>query len=133
MKNIIKEWIDFAQKDMRTNEKLLKYSDFDTEIVTFHCQQAIEKHFKAFLLENGWQLQKTHDIVTLHKEIKKIKDFGFDYGIINSIYKMYSDIRYPGYYNPPTEEQVREFYKFALEVEQKIKKELGVEGEESGF
>jgi hypothetical protein len=37
----------------------------------------------------------------------------------------YSKTRYPDDHIPPTEEQALEFYKFALEVEERIKEEIG--------
>lgn len=42
-------------------EKLEKEEDI-TEIVCFHCQQAVEKYLKALLLSNNEDIQKTHNI-----------------------------------------------------------------------
>jgi HEPN domain-containing protein len=125
MKNGISDWLIVAQEDMLVADELLKVECVPTGAVTFHCQQAIEKYFKAFLLDNGWKLKKIHNLQTLYTEIKKIKDLSLDIDIITKIYDKYSETRYPDDYNPPTEEQAREFYKFALEVEEIIKKELG--------
>jgi HEPN domain-containing protein len=50
---------------MRTVKILLEKDNFDTDIVTFHCQKAIEKYFKAFLLGNGWKLGKIHNLDAL--------------------------------------------------------------------
>jgi HEPN domain-containing protein len=103
---------------------LLKLDIIITSSITFHCQQAIEKYFKGFLIENGWELQKTHDLEFLYDEILKIKDLSLDINFIKEIYKRYEKVRYPGDYYPPREEEAREYYKFALEVKSKIEQEL---------
>jgi HEPN domain-containing protein len=128
MKNRIKEWFVVAQEDMRVARALLKEDPVPTSATTFHCQQAIEKYFKAFLLENEWELEKTHDLAYLYQEIKKIKNLNLDEQMISKIYKSYSHTRYPDDYAPPTEEQAREFYKFVQIVGQTIKKELRAKG-----
>lgn len=57
----IQEWINKANKDIKAVEKLEKEEDI-TEIVCFHCQQAVEKYLKALLLSNNEDIQKTHNI-----------------------------------------------------------------------
>lgn len=124
MKNGVKEWIMVADKDMLTIANLVKCETIVTDSVAFHCQQAIEKYFKAYLLENGWQLQKTHDLANLYGEIKKIKDLQIDEKVLSKIDDVYVDIRYPDDYREPTGEEVEAFYKFTQEVAKKIKQEL---------
>jgi HEPN domain-containing protein len=55
------EWLEFAKKDLATAELLLTNEGFP-EIIAFHCQQAIEKALKAYLVCVGKQFPKTHDI-----------------------------------------------------------------------
>jgi HEPN domain-containing protein len=124
MKSITKEWLLKAHEDIWAADLIVKEDYYYTAVATSHCQQAIEKYFKAFLLEHGWKLVKTHDLPELYEEIKKIKDFNLNENIISEIYDRYSGTRYPDDYNPPTQEQTREFYKFALEVQKKITEEL---------
>ena len=45
----IKEWISKAEKDIKTVEIMKEVEDI-TEIVCFHCQQAVEKYLKALLI-----------------------------------------------------------------------------------
>ncbi|MDR1523443.1 MAG: HEPN domain-containing protein [Endomicrobium sp.] len=132
MKNIIKDWLKFADDDIKAANSILKDNEYgdgyiNTGAVVFHCQQAIEKYFKGFLIENGWELQKTHNLNFLYNEILKIKDLSLDINFIKEIYERYEryeKVRYPGDYYPPTEEEAREYYKFALEVKSKIEQEL---------
>lgn len=57
------EWIQFSKMDLATASHL-----YDTmrpaplEIICFHCQQAAEKALKAFLISQGAELSRTHDL-----------------------------------------------------------------------
>ncbi|MBN1344982.1 MAG: HEPN domain-containing protein [Phycisphaerae bacterium] len=57
------DWLRLADRDLRRVEKLLDAGD--PEAAAFFLQQASEKLLKAFLLANGWQLQRTHDLEVL--------------------------------------------------------------------
>jgi HEPN domain-containing protein len=44
------DWLRFAEADLKAAELLQHFDDFPTAIHAFHCQQAIEKSLKAFLV-----------------------------------------------------------------------------------
>jgi len=73
MKKQAEEWITLADKDLYAAEIMFKEDYSLTNIVAFHCQQAIEKYFKAFLIENDAPLIRTHDLIKLNGMIKEIK------------------------------------------------------------
>ena len=125
MKNGIKDWIIVADKDIISVRELMKNSQL-VSAAAFHCQQAIEKYFKAYLLEHDWELQKTHDLMKLYSEIKKIKDLQIDEDTLMEIDKVYMDTRYPDDYVEPSEKEIERFYNFAKDIASQIKKELGV-------
>jgi HEPN domain-containing protein len=50
MKKLINDWIILAEKDIKTASLIIS-EEYLTNIVAFHCQQAIEKYFKAYILE----------------------------------------------------------------------------------
>jgi HEPN domain-containing protein len=56
-----------------------------TNIVAFHCQQAIEKYFKAYILEHDKPLLKIHDLLKLYGMIKQIKDLEIDEDLLSII------------------------------------------------
>ena len=58
------EWLTNAERDMRLVGLILE-SEEDPYGAGFHLQQALEKALKAFLLYNGWRLQRTHNLATL--------------------------------------------------------------------
>ncbi|MBI5878168.1 MAG: HEPN domain-containing protein [Chloroflexi bacterium] len=47
------DWLRYAQSDLRTAEILQHVDDFPTAIHAFHCQQAIEKSLKAYLVASA--------------------------------------------------------------------------------
>ena len=67
----IKEWLTKADKDIKTVE-IMKDIDDVTEIVCFHCQQAVEKYLKTLLLANDIEFSKTHNIDFLLKQCMEI-------------------------------------------------------------
>lgn len=50
-----KEWFAIAEKDLKS-AKILFEHDVDYGIVCFHCQQAIEKYLKGYLILKSGEL-----------------------------------------------------------------------------
>ena len=101
-----------------------------TNIVTFHCQQAIEKYFKAFILDNNKPLLKIHNLLTLYGTIKEIIDLNLNEDMLSTVNDIYLESRYPGEVgllddaSMLTIEQANQFFIFAKEIETKIKSEI---------
>jgi len=121
MKKAIYDWIKVADNDMNINKSLLKDDPIQFAGVVFHSQQAIEKYFKAFLLDKGWNLQKTHDLTNLYGEVQKYIDLEIDLNVLIDIDNMYLDARYPDNYHDPNEEEAKKSYELAEKIEKKIK------------
>ena len=60
MKNITTEWIKQAQEDLNAAIYLSEGKYFRS--ACFHSQQSMEKSIKAFLLKEGWDLERIHNI-----------------------------------------------------------------------
>jgi HEPN domain-containing protein len=58
-------WLEIAEKDLDRANRLI---EDDAELAGFCLQQAVEKFLKAFLISNGWEHRKSHDLVTLLDE-----------------------------------------------------------------
>ena len=121
MKNITKDWILMADKDLSAAEILSKEEYPLTNIVVFHCQQAIEKYLKAFLVENDIPIIKTHDLIKLNDVIKEIIDLKIDETNLLLVNDIYSESRYPGEIGLlpdglPTNEQAKDFIEYAKEI-----------------
>jgi HEPN domain-containing protein len=129
MKKQVEAWIGFAEKDMLTISEIIENYNL-TNIVIFHCQQAIEKYFKAFILENEKPLTRIHNLLALYGIIKEITDLNIDEDLLSTINDIYFESRYPGEIgllddgSMPTIEQANQFFIFAKEIETKIKNEI---------
>ncbi|MDR2096834.1 MAG: HEPN domain-containing protein [Treponema sp.] len=60
MKKQVEDWILLADKDLYAAEIIIKDDYPLTNIVAFHCQQAIEKYLKAYLIEKDVSLRYTY-------------------------------------------------------------------------
>ena len=119
MKKQVEKWMSRADRDLSAAEVLNDHSLANDDDVAFHCQQAIEKYFKAFLIENDLPLVRTHDLTQLYGMVKEIKDLRIDEEKLFLISNVYIDSRYPdvGQMVIPSREQTQEFIAFAKEIQ----------------
>ncbi len=73
----VREWINYADKDMKAVHQLLSFHPPQIEIICYHCQQSAEKILKAFLVYMNTPPPKTHDLVKLNCKCENI-DSSFD-------------------------------------------------------
>jgi HEPN domain-containing protein len=116
-KALVNSWLNKANKDLLSARHELSFKDAVTETVCFHCQQAVEKYLKAYLVYLGLPFTKTHEIGELitkceskDKEISKLKEEAdklTDYAI---------EIRYPDEWYEPTLEEAKEAFEIATEI-----------------
>jgi len=66
-KHIATEWFVIAEKDILSAKYLINMHPQPIEIICYHCQQSSEKYLKGFLVLNGHEIIKTHDLVYLNK------------------------------------------------------------------
>ena len=67
-KRLVAEWLRFADMDLDTAQVLLHHRPQHLEIICYHCQQAAEKHLKAYLVARGVeQPPKIHDLRKLRQ------------------------------------------------------------------
>ncbi|MDR1923991.1 MAG: HEPN domain-containing protein [Planctomycetaceae bacterium] len=121
----------FRRQRFAAASELLRRDDL-TNVTAFHCQQAVEKYLKAFMVANGMPVIKIHDLVKLNKLICPIKNFELDNDILDLLSQLYTDERYPGGLGIlpdgiPDKNEAEKFYSFAKEVETKIKNAIGID------
>ena len=130
MKKQVEDWILLADKDLHAAEIILANDEYPlTNIVAFHCQQAIEKYLKAFLIENDISLVRMHDLIKLNGMVNEIKHLGIDEKKLIVLNEVYTDSRYPGDLGlmpdgTPTNEQAKEFIGYVKEIKTIINNEL---------
>lgn len=122
-KNYIQQWIAKAAVDLVVIDKLTEFEVVATSAVCFHCQQVVEKYLKVFLIANGIDIKKTHNIEFLLAECSDIdpefseidpRDLN-DYGV---------DIRYPGDLYSPSEVETLEHKKLAISIKDLVEKKI---------
>ena len=120
MERYIEEWIKYSKMDLEVSKREL-YRDEDKEsiltpIICFHCQQAVEKALKAFLIKHKVEFSKMHNLETLRKMCSEI-DMDFqtlDFGELN-YYGV--SIRYPdGLMEMPSFEKAKELYELSCSI-----------------
>ncbi|MCK9479783.1 MAG: HEPN domain-containing protein [Firmicutes bacterium] len=111
------DWYDKAEKDLKGAQILFRYKG-DNSLVAFHCQQAIEKAFKGYILKYSQQLIEGHSLTYLCKQAskfdEKVNSFLKDCAFVN---QFYIETRYPA--DLPTEtsgEDAQECIKVAEKV-----------------
>lgn len=90
-----KDWQDKANADLKS-AKILFEHEADYGIVSFHCQQAIEKLLKSFVLKRTSTLIEGHSLVFLCKKAIEL-DIEFKIFLKDCAYtnQFYIETRYP--------------------------------------
>lgn len=119
MKQATKNWILAAKDDLLAAETLVKNIQL-THLAAFHCQQCLEKCFKASIEEQNLPSIKSHDLLRLLKasEISLDSD---QIDLLTIINEVYIDARYPGDlgllpHGKPTQNEIQEFIKLCHKV-----------------
>jgi HEPN domain-containing protein len=60
-----REWLSFADMDLKSAEYLLGMQPVPMEIICYHCQQSAEKCLKGLLLSKGIDPPRIHDMKEL--------------------------------------------------------------------
>ncbi len=96
MNEIAARWMKKAEEDLKVIGHELKLGEEEAAAgaVCFHAQQAAEKYLKAFLIENGKSVGKTHDIALLIKLCAEF-DPGFEKIEATELNYYAVKIRYP--------------------------------------
>lgn len=61
----VHSWLNKAEHDVMSAQRLLEIEPMILDNACFHCQQAIEKYLKAFLIYHGQDVERTHNIIFL--------------------------------------------------------------------
>lgn len=120
------EWFEKGKHDLDVAKNELENQGW-TDVICFHCQQAVEKYLKGFLVANGIDVSKIkkwhiHDLPLLLRECQKLNpqlEKFQDYCEIITTY--YIEARYP---MDPTIEYSREETKQAIGWTQEIIEEI---------
>ena len=98
---VIRAWLIKADHDLGTAEMIIKHLPLYKDMVCFHCQQAVEKYLKTYLLFLEISFPKTHNLVLL-LDLINVDPFPDEYYNLAKLLQEYAvEIRYPtGRYMP---------------------------------
>ena len=122
---IIKRWIEKADHDLGTAITTYKNAPKYKDTIAFHCQQAVEKYLKSYIIKLDLELRRTHDLVYLLEQIKT-KDT-IDQDSFEKIYELQDfaiEIRYPDHMIELTNEEIESAILIAKEFRKLILKKL---------
>ena len=116
-RELIDSWIDKAEKDLLSAKHELSFPDAVTETVCFHCQQAVEKYLKAYLVFLGISFTKTHEIGEL---ITKCEDKDNEIAVLKEEADELTDyavvVRYPDDWFVPDLEDAEGAFEIANKI-----------------
>ena len=117
-KEYIKQWIEKAEHDVIAAETLIGVRPLILDVACFHCQQAVEKFLKAFLIFKGIEIARTHDIVLLQEQCSAI-DTDFSDIDFKNLHTFAVDARYPDFISPSIEE-TKEYLSIAKKIKELV-------------
>lgn len=122
---LINSWINKANKDLLSAKHELSFSDVVTETVCFHCQQAVEKYLKAYLVFLGISFAKTHEIGELITKCEnKDKDVSVFKEEADKLTDYAIEIRYPDDWYEPTLNEAKEAFTIARKIKEFIQNKI---------
>jgi len=122
-RDMVRQWLAKADEDLDAAEYLSSRERSFFSAIGFHCQQAAEKHLKAFLTWHQIEYPKTHDLGLLLSLIATA-----DTALADSLTEVPAlntygvDMRYPGDAPELTREDANE----ALRLANKVKKAINL-------
>ena len=91
------DWVEKAEEDYLTAEKMIQVKPSAYNVVCFHGQQTIEKYLKSILAFNHLFIEKTHALDYLcSKTVQLVPQLAFCQDELSKIDAFAVQIRYPG-------------------------------------
>jgi len=127
IKTLVNKWIKKADNDLLTVERELSFKDPVTDTVCFHCQQAVEKYLKAFLVYHQIYFPKTHKIMDL-LELCATVDTSFknELNEADNLTDYAVELRYPDVWIEPDIQETEEAFKIAKNVKKFVLNKLSI-------
>jgi|SRR6185437_14580497 HEPN domain-containing protein len=121
--NYLKQWLEKAEHDLMAARLILDHQPIILDISCFHCQQAVEKYLKTFLILHKKDFPKTHNIDLLLKSCSTIND-RFEEVDVKNLEDFAVRGRYPHDFLLPSLEETEELFKIALEIKDLVIREI---------
>jgi HEPN domain-containing protein len=110
----VRLWIEKADHDLGTATLTHSHIPAYKDTICFHCQQAIEKYLKAYLVFLGVEFRPVHDLIYLLDLASSSDRFSSDfYDMADKIDGFAVQIRYPDSIIEPSDEEVNSSIEYA--------------------
>jgi len=126
LKEIVGQWLVKADNDLKTAEYGLTAAEPITDTICFHCQQAVEKYLKMYLVSNGDEPVITHNISILVAKCAQYDPNFTELGRFDFLTGYAVSLRYPDDFYMPELEEAQEALASAREARLFIVERLGV-------
>ncbi len=124
---LVKNWLIKANNDIRLslNELELQEEKIVMDAVCYHCQQAVEKFFKAYLISKQVEFPKTHNLEILQR-LCMLNDQEFEKLELLNLSDFAVDVRYGSEFYIPTIHETKKSFQIAITVKEFVLKKLNV-------
>lgn len=115
-KELVRSWLAKAEHDLGSAELLANSANPYLDTAIYHCQQAAEKAFKAFLVHHDVGFEKKHNLSILVDLCRQIDSNFQDFQDAASTLTPYATVyRYPGEFfeSEPDPQQMKEALELA--------------------
>jgi len=123
----IQQWIIKGDHDLGTAKITYSHIPEYLDTVTFHCQQAVEKYLKAFLIFQTTDFRFSHDLIYLLDLItQKDSDFYDYYDTVSELQGYAVEIRYPNETIYLSNEKVEKAIMIAKKVRELVTSKMNI-------
>lgn len=125
--DLVKQWIQKGDHDLGTAKITFQSIPEYLDTVTFHCQQAVEKYLKAYLISKSVTFRYSHDLIylleLLVEEEPDLKNY-FDQLVELQSYAV--EVRYPNETIFLSKNKVEEAIVLAKEIRDLVTARTGI-------
>lgn len=123
----IESWIRKGDHDLGTAKITYLHIPEFLDTVTFHCQQAVEKYLKAYLIFQSTAFLFSHDLIYLLDLISQ-NDIDFEkyYDVLSELQGYAVEIRYPNQINFLSPDKVENALSIAKEVREFVTMKMNI-------
>jgi len=123
----IRQWIIKGDHDLGTAKITYLHIPEYLDTITFHCQQAVEKYLKAYLVFQSTIFKSSHDLIYLLDLITQIDPvFKNYYDTISELQGYAVEVRYPNETIFLSNEKVEKAITIAKEVRELVTRNMSI-------
>ena len=122
-----KQWVIKGDHDLGTAKVTYLHIPEYLDTVTFHCQQAVEKYLKSYLIFKSIPFRFVHDLIYLLELIAPIDpDFEIYFDNVSELQSYAVEVRYPNEMIFLSNDKVENAMRIAKEIRTLITGKMGI-------